>query len=51
MSKNIDPLDALNLAGTIAGGDIGKVAKAAGKAKQIVDLAKSIGGLFKKKPK
>lgn len=51
MSKKIDPLDALNVAGNLVGGDIGKVAKAAGKVKDIVNIAKSLGGLFGKKPK
>lgn len=51
MSKKIDPIDALKIAGTLAGGPVAKAAQAAGKVKDIVGIAKSLGGLFGKKPK
>lgn len=51
MTDKIDPLDALDLAGQLAGGDVAKAAKAARKVKDIVSAAKSLAGLFGKKRK
>lgn len=49
MDKKIGPLDALNVAATVVGGPAVKAAQAAGKVKQIVGIAKSLGALFGKK--
>ncbi len=49
MAKKIDPVDALNVAATVVGGPAVKAAQVAGKVKQIVGIAKSIGGLLGKK--